>query len=180
MSNNNEVFSESCETLQSCEAVQHYKERLEYLESLVRKYKFDYLTGLMGKRDFMEKFDTKFEEYKFASESFYLVLIDINNLHNINRKEGYYVGDKVIKNVATRLLDLFEFHQVFRISGDEFVVLIRSYHLDESKLISDLDTIPNITYYCQKSTDFVSPKHMFKYVDRQLTDKKSKFSEKRL
>lgn len=45
----------------------HYKDRLTYLEELVRKYKFDYLTGLMGKRDFMDKSNILFEEFRFAN-----------------------------------------------------------------------------------------------------------------
>lgn len=169
-----------CNSENICDTVSHYKERITYLESLVRKYKFDYLTGLMGKRDFIEKFDRVFEEYKFADEQFFLVLVDINNLHNINRMQGYYKGDMIIKDVGAVLLKKFQFHQIFRISGDEFALLIRCYHITEEELIKQLDDIDKITYYIQQTENFTSPKQMFKYTDKQLSEKKQKSDEKRV
>ena len=156
------------------DTMEFYKERVTYLEKLVKRYKYDMLTGLMGKRDFSAKFDRLFEECKFANEKFYFVLIDIDNLHNLNREKGYHEGDKVIKSVADNLIEQFEFHQCYRISGDEFAVLVRAYHCDEAEMNEKLKTVKNSTWVLGKSCDgeFINPKHLFKYTDTQLTKKK--------
>lgn len=172
------LFNKTCDTMHECEPVAFFKERIEYLEALVRKYKFDYLTGLMGKQDFLDKFDGLFEEYKFADEDFILVLVDINNLHNINRQKGYYAGDQVIKSISEQLKSFYQFHQLFRISGDEFAILIRSYHCTQDELKSTLDKIDGITYEMDDAAGYTSPKHMFKMVDAKLSQKKT--SEKRI
>lgn len=163
------------ECLNKCDELVYYKERTSYLEKLVKKYKFDYLTGLMGKIDFIEKLDKLFDDFEFADEEFIFILIDINDLHNINRKYGYHSGDLVIKQVAAHLQKYFQFHHLFRISGDEFAILIRSYHLDEKPIIKHLDALDKITYYIGKSPDYQNAKQMFKEIDSELSKKKETF-----
>lgn len=161
-----------------CGLVSFYRDRVEYLEQMVRKYKFDVLTGLMGKQDYLHRIENLFEDYKFSNTPFFFGLCDINNLHNINRKHGYHVGDGVIKRVATDLERFFQFHQIYRISGDEFAVLIRSYHITLDEIERKLHTIDDITNVVESSAGYESPRHMFKALDSKLTEKKK--SEKRI
>lgn len=168
-----------CDKEEKCDIVSFYKERVEYLETLVRKYKFDSLTGLMGKSDFSDKLDILYEEYKFSGEDFYLVLIDINNLHNINRTQGYFAGDSIIKAVTSSLQHIFQFHQIYRVSGDEFGVLIRTYQVDDCNALKEqLDALEGVTYIIIEPDGFTQPKNMFKEADAQLSKKKK--TEKRL
>ncbi len=163
-----------CNDLSHCELGQFYKERTEYLEDLVKKYKFDFLTGLMGKLDYTEKVNMMFEEYRFAEQDFIFVLIDIDNLHNLNRIEGYHYGDRMIQDLSSSLLSHFEFHQVYRVSGDEFAVLIRNYQMTEADIATKLDGIKGITYVIDSAKGYTNPKHMFKAADKKLTEKKVK------
>lgn len=163
----------SCKDFDDCALMQFYKERTEYLEDLVKKYKFDYLTGLMGKIDYTEKVGYLFEEYKFADQMFFFVMVDIDNLHNMNRMHGYHYGDEIIKDVARQLRNHFEFHQIYRVSGDEFVLLIRSYYCSEEDLKNRLNTIENITYVIETPEDYTNPKHIFKTADMKLTEMKN-------
>jgi len=165
---------EPCQNYESCQSIQMLLERVSYLEQLVRKYKFDALTGLMTKQDFNEEFDRMFEEYLFMDSNFYLAIIDINELHNINREKGYLEGDKLIKKVADALRDLFPIHNIFRISGDEFVVIIRESAIKEKELKERLKKIPNSTFAYSKSNDYQNPSQMFKDVDKKLSKIKSK------
>jgi diguanylate cyclase (GGDEF)-like protein len=41
----------------------------------------------------------------------------------VNNQYGHKVGDQMLQIVANALLKEFPFHQVFRVGGDEFVVM---------------------------------------------------------
>jgi len=166
-----------CDTLnidcnRACKMASYYNDKIKHLEALVKKYKFDCLTGLMGKSDCFDKMDEMFGEYIDSYDSFYLCLIDLDDLHNINKLKGYYEGDEVIKDVAIGLKTHFAFHHIFRISGDEFAVLIRRDETSCEHIKNSLDSIDGITYYVSNVNGYVTAKHMFKCVDEKLTQKK--------
>jgi len=156
----------------SCENESFYIDKIKYLEALVKKYKFDYLTELMGKRDCTEKMDELFEEYLATDELFYFGLVDIDNLHNINRTYGYYAGDEAIKATAEELKKHFQFYEIYRISGDEFVVIIRNAKTNIDRINDSLNKIDGVTHYVTNVKGYRNPKEMFKTVDKKLTDKK--------
>lgn len=62
-------------------------------------YKYDFLTGLELRQDF----DKKVTKLITKKHSFYFSLIDINDLHSINKLQGYRTGDKVIKETADEI-----------------------------------------------------------------------------
>lgn len=163
----NVVDDEVCASntkIHSCELVAFYRERVEYLESLVRKYKFDFLTGLMGKRDYTNRIDNLFEDYKFTNAEFFFALIDINDLHNVNRKNGYHEGDNLIKSVATKLETFFQFHNIFRIGGDEFAILIRGHSTTVDEIFKNLETIESITFVVESSKGMIAQNICIKYL----------------
>ena len=159
--------------IHKCELVSFYRERVEYLEVLVRKYKFDFLTGLMGKRDYTNRIDMLFEDFKFSNKEFYFGLIDIDDLHNVNRKKGYHEGDNLIKRISSKLESFFQFHHIYRIGGDEFAILVRGYHSTIDDIIGSLNTIEQITFVVESSEGYDSPKHMHKTLDVKLSAKKN-------
>jgi len=167
-----DIFDD-CESAHTCNIVGYYVERIAYLENLVKKYKFDHLTDLMMKADFEDKFDRVFEEYQFANMPFNIAIIDINGLHNTNRLKGYHVGDQLIRKCAAQLQDKFDFHQIFRISGDEFVVIVRESTLKKDEFENRLNSLTDVTFIIDSSVDYTSPKHMFKAMDKQLSSKKT-------
>ncbi|HQM96173.1 MAG TPA: diguanylate cyclase [Clostridia bacterium] len=63
------------------------------------------------------------------------IYIDVNGLHEYNNLHGHTKGDILLKNVADALLQTFGNQQVFRVGGDEFVVLsetLKEHQLKES------------------------------------------------
>lgn len=66
-------------------------------------------------------------------------LIQIQNMHQYNERFGWKSGDKVLVEIALRLKVLFKTAFVFRIFGDDFVVL-NSLHvkIDEDKILRTL------------------------------------------
>jgi diguanylate cyclase (GGDEF)-like protein len=95
----------------------------------------DGLTGAKNKHayDNMEKQINRMIEDGAAPE-FALVVLDINGLKTINDTLGHQAGDEFIKKGCSIICDVFRHCPVFRVGGDEFVVVIqgRSYkHVDK-------------------------------------------------
>ena len=61
---------------------------------------------------------------------------DLNGLKIVNDTYGHLYGDDAIKTIAQKLLCFFSEEEIFRISGDEFVVIWRdcSYNQFEEKV----------------------------------------------
>ncbi len=85
-------------------------------------YKYDFLTGLELRQDL----DKKITQLFHSKTPFHFTLVDINDLHSINKIQGYRAGDKVIQAEANTLKKLLQHSPntfIYRIGGDEFVVI---------------------------------------------------------
>ncbi len=59
-------------------------------------------------------------------------VVDINNFMNINNTYGQKIGDAILIEFAQKLEALpIEDFKVFRIGGDEFIVMVTGYHTDK-------------------------------------------------
>ncbi len=54
------------------------------------------------------------------------VFCDVNSLKTVNDTMGHEEGDKLIKKMADILREVFSEKEIFRISGDEFVVILQN------------------------------------------------------
>ena len=59
-----------------------------------------------------------------SNPSFGIVLFDINDLKKINDEFGHYSGDEYIKNSCKLICTIYKNSPVYRIGGDEFVVIL--------------------------------------------------------
>ena len=50
--------------------------------------------------------------------------MDVNGLHELNNTQGHAAGDKMLQTVASLTRNQFGNNNVYRIGGDEFVVLV--------------------------------------------------------
>ncbi len=93
------------------------REKITLLEENVYK---DKLTNLLNQSAYLE-------EISVISGEFTIYIIDINNLKYINDNYGHYQGDIIIKRCAELLEKHFPLknNKIFRIGGDEFVILSR-------------------------------------------------------
>ncbi len=82
----------------------------------------DRQTGLMTRQDYYDAFRKLRPE---TLSSLGVFVADINGLRTINHRYGMEYGDKIIKQVADNLLSAFGEDEVFRVSGDEFLVLCK-------------------------------------------------------
>ena len=51
------------------------------------------------------------------------IYVDVNGLHELNNTQGHAAGDKMLQTVASLMRTQFGDRHVYRIGGDEFVVL---------------------------------------------------------
>jgi diguanylate cyclase (GGDEF)-like protein len=58
-------------------------------------------------------------------QSLGVVVADINGLKHVNDTQGHAAGDQLIKDACALVCDYFSGESVFRIGGDEFVVLLQ-------------------------------------------------------
>ena len=68
---------------------------------------------------------------------FSLIIYDINGLKYINDNYGHETGDKTIIAIANVLKDTFDEETIFRIGGDEFVILLTDNDKDITLQIFD-------------------------------------------
>jgi len=128
------------------------------LIKLVEKYKFDELTGLMQRKDM-------YEYAMSLSGKYYISMVDLDNLHTINRALGMDAGDIFIKSTANSLVHYFGKDKVFRYGGDEFII-IHQFH-DADYVLKSIDNISfaTVKYDKSKHSNFGD---VFKEVDSLL------------
>ncbi len=97
-------------------------DRRETLEKLHRLSFEDTLTAVYNRN----KFNHDIEEYQNKPvDDIGVAYFDLNGLKEVNDTQGHEAGDKLIKNAATSINDVFT-GDTYRIGGDEFVVITRN------------------------------------------------------
>ncbi|MFO7606162.1 MAG: diguanylate cyclase [Desulfurivibrionaceae bacterium] len=85
----------------------------------------DGLTDLYSKRHLLNKLDILTVRHeKYASESFFLLILDIDNFKELNDTHGHEAGDQVLVQLGEVLQKNIRFEDMpFRYGGEEFVIL---------------------------------------------------------
>lgn len=93
----------------------------------------DSLTGLPNRRLLENRLNYVHSEAKRFNKMFGLIALDVDHFKSINDNFGHDVGDEVIKNVANILKsNMRDVDTVSRIGGDEFVIVVKDQHSEES------------------------------------------------
>ncbi|MCR5302400.1 MAG: GGDEF domain-containing protein [Lachnospiraceae bacterium] len=99
----------------------------------------DTLTGVKNKEAFDREIERLDLDIKAGTAEFAVVSVNINGLRRINESFGADNGNISIKKICTMICDLFSHSPVFRIGGDEFIiVLIHRDYKNRDALVSDL------------------------------------------
>lgn len=86
----------------------------------------DALTGVKNKRAFEEKKEEMEQSLAAGTiNEFGIIVCDLNGLKVINDTKGHDAGDNYIKEASKIICTFFKHSPVFRIGGDEFVVLLQ-------------------------------------------------------
>lgn len=86
----------------------------------IKKSEKDQLTGIYNRNKFQDIIN---KIYLNKEDEYYLALIDLDDLRNLNNKYGHLKGDKYLRTVG-KILKEESGGMFFRIGGDEFAGLI--------------------------------------------------------
>jgi diguanylate cyclase (GGDEF)-like protein len=87
----------------------------------------DPLTGLLNRRSLVQRFDEVRQQAAVLGTTVPLsvIMIDVDHFKVVNDTHGHAAGDAVLRDVAYELRKVLRrFDAVFRIGGEEFVVLV--------------------------------------------------------
>ena len=99
------------------------REYTAYINALAYR---DSLTGTKNSTAYTEVIAEINKEICTGKPKFGVVVADINNLKQTNDKYGHNIGNELIIHTAKIITDIFKDSTVFRIGGDEFVVLLQN------------------------------------------------------
>ena len=94
-------------------------------QALVQTQTHDLLTGLPNLTHLLERFDAELDRSRRSGSGLAVVICDINGLKAFNSRYGYESGDRLLRELATGLRNMFrDYDLVARIGGDEFAIVI--------------------------------------------------------
>lgn len=125
------------------------KQKDEYeqkIKALEKKVNYDYLTGVLSRRAFIDRMEKKLA----VDPNGTFLIFDVNDFKIINDTFGHEEGDNFIKRYSARLQSTFENDLVGRLGGDEFLVFI-SGNCDEVQINAKIEKAA-ITEFSDSST----------------------------
>ena len=95
----------------------------------------DALTGLRNKLAYDQEFAVLEHELKMGETAFGLAIVDLNDLKVVNDTYGHECGNVSLTKVSLVICNVFAHSPVFRIGGDEFVVVLRNGDYDKAEAL---------------------------------------------
>jgi diguanylate cyclase (GGDEF)-like protein len=95
--------------------------------------KFAYTDGLTGlyNRHYLSHYIDNFDKTHREGTSFCVVFIDVDHFKNINDTYGHTVGDCVLKDISSILLEFTRDDDMsFRYGGEEFMIIFRNMKIE--------------------------------------------------
>ena len=103
-------------------------------EQMIRNAYYDMLTKIPNRTLLMDKLKHFLSERNPHEEYAALLFLDIDNFKKVNETYGHHVGDHLLKQVVHRIEGIVGSREIFaRVSGNKFVILIPSLHIDEQQ-----------------------------------------------
>ena len=114
-----------------------------------------------------------------------VVFADLNGLKTINDTEGHPAGDKLLKDAADVLREVFDEDQIFRAGGDEFSIFLRG--VSEAEVADKVEQIRDVSkrydsvvyaigYYVEK--DGRNVRSALRLADERMYEDKKIYYEK--
>lgn len=94
-------------------------ERINKINTETYKSEHDILTGCYN-RTYLDRAKGSYE----ASQNFVVCFIDVNNLKRMNDEFGHDAGDTLLKTASAKLTYWSKLGDVYRMGGDEFMIVI--------------------------------------------------------
>lgn len=99
----------------------------EHAEQMDQAANIDSMTKVRNKR----AYDIESKRLNGTTRPYGILMVDMNGLKDINDNYGHEKGDISIKTVCQIICDVFKHSPVYRIGGDEFVVVLENSDFEE-------------------------------------------------
>lgn len=97
----------------------------------------DELTGLFNRTALMARVAELTHQVRDSHERVAVLVADLDHFKHINDTHGHAAGDRVLAEVAQRLVDAADGTQVYRFGGEEFVVLLAGANEKSARALAD-------------------------------------------
>ena len=98
----------------------------EYFSYIHSQAYTDAMTGVGNKAAYMDLVKVLEKKIEEGMASFSVIVFDVNGLKRVNDNLGHEYGDMLITDAADILKQIFLTENVYRIGGDEFIVVIEN------------------------------------------------------
>ncbi len=120
-------------TLQLSQMEQETQELQVMLAENREKLLYDALTGVYSRVAYDDRLNQELARWNRYQTPFSYVIVDIDHFKRINDEFGHNAGDKALKIIAQMMLDYVrQSDYVFRIGGEEFVLLLSNTEVDKA------------------------------------------------
>jgi len=114
--------------------IQDYTTLQKWVENIERKANTDSLT-LLYNRHYLDTVTLPDNRWFNSHKSIAVLYLDLNGFKPLNDKYGHAFGDLVLKTIAQRMKENLRLDDlIFRVGGDEFVIMLPLAESDSSSL----------------------------------------------
>lgn len=98
----------------------------QFIDRLKALNETDMLTGVLNRNAMNARVSALEDAGDEVPSGMGVVFADMNGLKRVNDQQGHIAGDMLLKNAAVILQSTFVGDEIFRVGGDEFLVLLRN------------------------------------------------------
>lgn len=142
----------------------------------------DLLTGVLNRNAMNNRISNNDTGEDLIGLPFGVFFVDVNGLKVVNDTKGHIAGDELLKDVSKTLVEIFQGHEIYRVGGDEFLVMtigVDKEHFEklEAELISKAERPDHANYaygayYCGDSKDI---RKAMQIADGKMYENKEEF-----
>lgn len=103
----------------------------------------DVLTGVMNRNEMNNYVERLYRSTDNASRSVGVIFTDLNGLKHINDEEGHSAGDRLLKDSAKLLMEVFPPDVIYRAGGDEFTIILLD--VSEDEIINKINKVKELS-----------------------------------
>lgn len=98
----------------------------------------DELTGLLNRQAFSILIEKILADYRRAPRPMSVLMVDVDHFKSINDRHGHGTGDRILRQVATRIRQGLRASDIaVRWGGEEFLLLLKGCELDQARRIAE-------------------------------------------
>jgi diguanylate cyclase (GGDEF)-like protein len=185
----NDLYSLQADKLKAEADIKAQQQQIGQLS--IETYK-DALTGVGNKAAYIKKTEDFTAEYP---KEFAIVMVEMNNLKRINDEYGHKSGDHYIKGCCRMICEAYKHSPVYRIGGDEFLVLLQGTDYQNRRSIFEQvkkvfeesyshteadpwDRFSAAVGMAEKASDDMTLDFVFKRADKAMYENKTEFKKK--